>query len=515
VRHLLGAVNSLLLDHGVPVEQLSKHIPPSWTRAAVTARTDPAAGQQLLSTHLPAHPAHHAGSGGGGGGGGDGDGGNGGNGGGGEGGANGGAGVDAGANGDAGIGAGVGAGGGGADNGGGDGGGGNAGAAAAAAAAGANDAADADDATLRSPRFMQAKLTALANKQLRARFLASLNRLPNPNQASLTVAQETRPQAHARFLSQLGRGAGSYLTARPASGMDMQPWHMTMALRRHLGHWTTLADGHCPWHPPASADREDAADRLASTHHAVTCPLTGLQNTLHHDMTAAVIEVLRRAHIYTVSKEDTTCFDGAAASNSNLRMDVVIPIGAVRGANDRNIRDKRILCDITVANPSAKYAIRRHHTDTRAGALAAAKEDFKRQHYNGTFIGAISTLVPFAIETYGRLGSDADHFIKELAAHTANATDQHKSQLLCKWRQLISVSLQCAVSRRELRYVQKLRARQLVAERPEGAQPQTVRPIEHMWDLIADDAATAAPDAGAAHGPGRRGGARARGARQH
>ena len=53
----------------------------------------------------------------------------------------------------------------------------------------------------------------------------------------------------------------------------------------------------------------------------------------------------------------------------------------------------------------------------------------------------------------------------------------------------------------------------LVAERPEGAQPQTVRPIEHMWDLIADNAATAAPDAGAAHGPGTR--ARARGARQH
>ena len=354
---------------------------------------------------------------------------------------------------------------------------------------------------------MQAKLTALANKQLHGRFLALVNHLPNPNQVSLTVAQETRQQALARFNSQLGKGAGSYLTARPASGMDMQPWHMTMALRRHLGHWTTLADGHCPWHTtPAEADRAAPADRLAATHHAVTCPRTGLQNILHHDMTAAVVEVLRHAHIYTVKREDPTCFDGAAA-RADLRMDVVIPVGAVRGAEDRDIRDKRILCDITVANPSAKTSISNHRTDTRAGALAAAKETRKRRHYSGTFIGAISTLVPFAIETFGRLGREADHFLRELAEHAAHATGQHKSQLLCKWRQLISVSLQCAVSRRELRYVHKLRERHAPG----------VHSIEHMWDLIADNTATAALT-GAAHGPGRggRGGARVRaGARQN
>ena len=313
-----------------------------------------------------------------------------------------------------------------------------------------------------------------------------------------TDTQETRKQALARFNSQLGIGAGSYLTARPASGMDMQPWHMTMALRRHLGHWTTLADGHCPYHPPAETDDETAGERLASTHHAVTCPRTGLQNTLHHDMTAAVVEVLRRAHIFTVKREDTTCFDGAAVAGRDLRMDVVIPIGAIRGAEDRDIREKRILCDITVANPSGKSAIRLHHTDTRAGALAAVKENLKRQQYSGTFSGAISTLVPFAVETYGRLGKDAEHLLKELAEHAACVTGQHKSQLLCKWRQLISVSLQCAVSRRELCYVHKLRTR---AQQPGGA--QTVRPIEHMWDLIADASANAPTTA--AHGPGRRG----------
>ena len=285
-----------------------------------------------------------------------------------------------------------------------------------------------------------------------------------------------------------------------------------MALRRHLGHWTVPADGYCPWHePPAAADSEAAKTTLASTHHAVTCPCTGLQNTLHHDMTASVVEVLRRAHIYNVRTEDITCFDGAAADGRTLKMDVVVPIGAVRGARDRDIRDKRLLVDITVGNPSGLTAIRTRRTDICAGALAAAAEDRKRRHYRGTFVGAVTTLVPFAVEVYGRLGKDADHILKELAAHAAGVTGQRKSQLLSKWRQLISVSLQCAVSRRELRYVQLLRSRQL---RP-GSLRQSVRPIEQMWDLIADHggAAAAAPDVGAAHGPARRGGAQAHAAR--
>ena len=106
--------------------------------------------------------------------------------------------------------------------------------------------------------------------------------------------------------------------------------------------------------------------------------------------------------------------------------------------------------------------------------------------------------------------------LKELATHAASVTGQHKSQLLCKWRQLISVSLECAVSCRELRYMQLMRTRQ--RDQPVGARLQTVRPIEQMWDLITDHggAATAAPDIGAAHNPGPdwRGGGRARTARQ-
>ena len=88
---------------------------------------------------------------------------------------------------------------------------------------------------------MQAKITALANTHRRVQLLTSFNGLPTLSQAPLNnVAVESREQAHARYLSQCGRGAGSYLTARPSNGLEMQPWHMTMALRRHVGFWTRM-----------------------------------------------------------------------------------------------------------------------------------------------------------------------------------------------------------------------------------------------------------------------------------
>ena len=140
---------------------------------------------------------------------------------------------------------------------------------------------------------------------------------------------------------------------------------------------------------------------------------------------------------------------------------------------------------LTVADPSARSAIRDQHTDTRAGALAAKEDNYKRRHFRGTFVGAISTLVPFAIQSYGRLGKSTDHFLKVLADLAAQATDQHRSQLLFKRRQLTSVRLQCAMScRRELGYVASA-ARAGTAAR--GGADNTVR------NAAADAPGTGAP----------------------
>ena len=207
-------------------------------------------------------------------------------------------------------------------------------------------------------------------------------------------------------------------------------------------------------------------------------------------MAACVVEVLRRARIYTVRREDQTCFDSAAGAHVDYAMDIVVPIRAVRGARDANIREKRILIDVTVPNPSGRTAIRRQRTNVHAGVAAATGETIKHNKYGGTFVAATSHLVPFAVETYGRLGKEAEHFLKELAEHAVGvgADDAYyKSQTVCKFRQLVSVSLQRALSRRELMYVHGLRTREARA----------VRPIEQMWDLVEGHADVRAATGGA------------------
>ena len=212
-------------------------------------------------------------------------------------------------------------------------------------------------------------------------------------------------------------------------------------------------------------------------------------------MVACIIDLLRRAGICRVRKEDKRCFDGAAAiTRPNLSMDIVVPLAAIGRATDPNIRTKRVLIDVTVPNPSGKTAIQRHRTDLRAGAAAAARETHKQNHYSRTFVAATSHLVPFAVETYGRIGKEGEHFLRELSMH-AGGSDGFvpRNQIVSKWRQLVSVSLQCALSRRELMYVQGLRVREARA----------VRPIEQMWDMVEGhaDATAAATGGGYNRGP--------------
>ena len=53
------------------------------------------------------------------------------------------------------------------------------------------------------------------------------------------------------------------------------------------------------------------------------------------------------------------------------------------------------------------------------GWAARDGEREKRSHYKGTFDERRWVLVPFAQETYGRLGEDARVFVRQLACHSA------------------------------------------------------------------------------------------------
>jgi len=279
----------------------------------------------------------------------------------------------------------------------------------------------------------------------------------------------------------------AYTKAYIWTGMEINPTHMRLAIRRSIGEWTTYAPAHCPYHGTGAAAHPN--DRITATHHAITCTPTGLASKCHNDVAANVILALQSAGVgaSSVRKEQTSCFDGpgamsaraeAIAKNKTFRMDLVISPGSLASAQDEDFRDKTILLDITVPNPAAVSHIL-HHSDRTAGIAAAAGEKLHRDKYTVkhgfTFAPATSTLVAFAIESYGRLGGEATHFIDELVEHGSQTTGQSRSRLVAKTYQRLSVALQRALSRRECAYIDKLRDRGTVAT--------TTCAAELLWDV--------------------------------
>eukprot|EP00955_Chlamydomonas_euryale_P027218 287054-Chlamydomonas_euryale.AAC.1 len=68
-----------------------------------------------------------------------------------------------------------------------------------------------------------------------------------------------------------------------------------MACRRSAGVRTSFGGSHCPFHGKKHTATEAQLNALQlNNHHAVTCPNSGLQNTLHKDMVYAVVDVMRQ-----------------------------------------------------------------------------------------------------------------------------------------------------------------------------------------------------------------------------
>jgi hypothetical protein len=319
---------------------------------------------------------------------------------------------------------------------------------------------------------MQRKLQRFANACQRERLDSTIiAQLPTLEQVrDGAVAQESREQALARTLSQSGRGAQAWVKAYIWNGMEINSLHTQLAVRRGLGIWTTFAPSSCPYH--GSREAAHANDRINATHHAITCPNTGLASTSHHDVAAnGVVMALHSAGVppSAVRREQMSCFDGPGAmsaraaaikSNKTFRMDLVLDASALARARSVEFRNKNILIDVTVTNPAAVSHITAR-SDRTAGVAAADGEQKKRTKYivthGPTFSAATSTLVPFAMETYGRLGDDAHKFVAALVEHGSRVTGQAPSALTTKIYQRLSVALQRAVSRRECAYIEKLR----------------------------------------------------------
>jgi hypothetical protein len=285
-------------------------------------------------------------------------------------------------------------------------------------------------------------------------------------------AVESREQAKARMHSQRGKGAMAFAKAYMHRGMIMAAAHMVLALRRSLGVWTTYASAHCPYHG-GRRNMAHPTDNITSTHHAITCANSGAQNGCHRDVALCLVDGLAMASVTRgdIKWEDTTCFDGeraaaaraaATGSGRTMSMDLVIRAGGVTAPNDANIRNKRLLLDVTITNPAGASSITRG-ADRLAGTAAAHSETRKLDHqYVNTYNKRNSTLIPFAMEAYGRCGQHAMDLIDVLAAHHHRVSGQSTSVFKAKFYQHMSVGLQRALSRREFVYMEKMRERGLM-----------------------------------------------------
>jgi hypothetical protein len=245
-------------------------------------------------------------------------------------------------------------------------------------------------ATTTIGRQNQAKLAELLHNKLSAEYQVALNELP-VRAVARAAGCESRDEAKARHLSLIDTGAQSWLTCRITEQCELQNPEVTMACRRSAGVRTPFGDSHCPFHGTKHTTTETQLSALQlNNHHAVTCPNTGLQNTLHKDMVYAVIDVMKQCNIGgPITKEDTRCFNGrrayTAENPTKYSMDITAPVGAARGATDPNTRDKLIMIDVSVRNPCGDSAITDLHSNTVAGAAAARAETDKANTYTGTY----------------------------------------------------------------------------------------------------------------------------------
>jgi hypothetical protein len=174
-----------------------------------------------------------------------------------------------------------------------------------------------------------------------------------------------------------------------------------------------------------------------------------------------------------VVREDRACFrqqamQGLRGTEREPRMDITLMPGAVRGARDPAIRDKHLLIDVTMRQPCAESSIRALRTHRIAGAAAAKGESDKVNTYSAVIDPVTSTLIAFAVETFGRLGSQAERLVRELALHCADracgpfgegvaaAGAAVRSRTVALIRQRVSVALQTAVSMREIAFERRV-----------------------------------------------------------
>ena len=226
-----------------------------------------------------------------------------------------------------------------------------------------------------------------------------------------TLRQADPPEAAALLLSSSMPGIGSWLYSGCSSyeGFQVSDEEFKESIRLRL-----LLPVH---QDPAPVDRRcrNCKSNHITPYHALACGMPSRQRIGRHDLIRdAVARFLRSSNpaaLVAVEEFIPRPEDSVAPPNTPLkRADIRVTLNNVTQ-----------FIDIAITSPTSSTALNNGNSATVAGAAASAKEREKINKYANAYPGSsvADQLVPFVLESTGRLGPKALSFLDLWCARTA------------------------------------------------------------------------------------------------
>ena len=287
--------------------------------------------------------------------------------------------------------------------------------------------------------------------------------------------------ALAQLRSQRGSGALSGLTAAPGvAHMHSMAVATVMLNALFVDAWGVQprAGRMCPY--------DGCENKLnhcggPTTAHAMSCTHQHHRgyNATHTTQKRCLQKLLRDSHVTWIANEDGSMFNRA-----DRKADTVVWRGAMHMASDKELQHMGVILDTTIRCPVAALYLKpaKRSAATEDGYAAKKGEKEKRAHHKGALDETQWRFVPFAQETFGRLGPAARDFLGDLAEHSAvckggdSVTIRRRSGIIM--RSLIvrlSASLHAELAERVFAYVRGARMKGWVV-RPVSAHLHTITP---------------------------------------
>ena len=223
-----------------------------------------------------------------------------------------------------------------------------------------------------------------------------------------------------------GPGASGFLLALPVNRrLTIGDQSFTMAIRHRLG-----LRAHSPVDIPAC---NCSGDNVGKPDHPMTCNACNKCITLRHDSLN-----LNLRHVHSAAG---TCSSIEPPFGKLHRVGEKDKVGEHRADLITLLPGGRhVMVDVTVVHPLGVKALpSASHTN---GATAKAAEQDKVEKWRAFADGAQYEFVPFALESYGRLGARAAAYIRELGDIASASGRISKSRFVMNAYKTISCDLQ-------------------------------------------------------------------------